>query len=393
MQRDCSVRGLPRQLPVMQKIKVGLSISLTGIYSVQGRESFEGISLWVSDINRDGGIFVMEYGRKIPVELVYLDDESSVEICRSNTKRLIAERKPDILLGPYSSSLSIASAETAEEHDVTLWNHGGSTDEIEEKGFTCLVNAITPASIYAEGIIKLIRSQDPRARRIAAFSAKDSGFSRNVARGALVSGRENGFSVKEFNFLSGREDFSGLLAEAMDFSPDLILGMGRAHDDLALAGQIMERKLRVNAASFVAASITLFKDTFGRNAEGFLSSSQWESGIRITPDTGPSPEEFVKRFKSAYGKEPDYPAAQGYNIGLIVSKCVEDAGTLDDKTLREKARRAGFKTFYGLFETDSNGYQTGHEMVVVQWQSGRKVIVSPERYSEARLIYPMRPAY
>jgi branched-chain amino acid transport system substrate-binding protein len=71
---------------------------------------------------------------------------------------------------------------------------------------------------------------------------------------------------------------------------------------------------------------------------------------------------------------------------------VEDAGTLDDKTLR-KARGAGFKTFYGLFGTDSNGYQTGHEMVVVQWQSGRKVIVSPERYSEARLIYPMRPAY
>ncbi|MCI0482496.1 MAG: ABC transporter substrate-binding protein, partial [Candidatus Dadabacteria bacterium] len=62
----------------MQKIKVGLSISLTGIYSVQGRESFEGISLWVSDVNGEGGIFVKEYGRKVPVELVYFDDESSV---------------------------------------------------------------------------------------------------------------------------------------------------------------------------------------------------------------------------------------------------------------------------------------------------------------------------
>ncbi len=377
----------------MQKIKVGLSISLTGIYSVQGRESFEGISLWVSDVNREGGIFVKEYGRKVPVELVYFDDESSVELCRTNTKKLTAESKSDILLGPYSSSLSIASAEAAEEHGVTLWNHGGSTDEMEEKGFTCLVNAITPASRYSEGIIKLVRSRDPRARKIAAFSASDSGFSRNVARGAGIYGRENGFLVREFNFLSGREDFSGLLEEALRFSPDLILGMGRTHDDLALAGQMIKRKVRVNAASFIAASIKLFKDTFGRDAEGFLSSSQWESGLKITPDAGPSPEEFVKRFKSAYGKEPDYLAAQGYNIGLIVNKCIEDAGTLDDKTLREKARGAGFETFYGLFGTDRKGHQTGHEMVVVQWQGGRKVIVRPERYSEAPFIYPMRPPY
>jgi hypothetical protein len=32
-------------------------------------------------------------------------------------------------------------------------------------------------------------------------------------------------------------------------------------------------------------------------------------------------------------------------------------------------------------------------MVVVQWQGGKKVIVHPERYSEAGFIYPMRPAY
>ncbi|KAB2825986.1 MAG: ABC transporter substrate-binding protein, partial [Candidatus Dadabacteria bacterium] len=42
----------------MRSIKVGLSISLTGAYSVQGRESWEGISLWVSDVNNEGGIFV-----------------------------------------------------------------------------------------------------------------------------------------------------------------------------------------------------------------------------------------------------------------------------------------------------------------------------------------------
>jgi branched-chain amino acid transport system substrate-binding protein len=183
------------------------------------------------------------------------------------------------------------------------------------------------------------------------------------------------------------------LDEALDFSPDLILGMGRTHDDIALARQFIERKADVNAAAFIAASIKLFRDTFGGSAEGFLSSSQWESGIRITPDAGPSPEEFARRYRSAYGKEPDYLAAQGYNVGLIVRKCIEDTGALDDKALRENARLQKFTTFYGQFGTDESGFQTAHEMVVVQWQGGKKVIVSPERFSEARFIYPMRPAY
>ncbi|KAB2831877.1 MAG: ABC transporter substrate-binding protein [Candidatus Dadabacteria bacterium] len=377
----------------MRSIKVGLSISLTGAYSVQGRESWEGISLWVSDVNKEDGIFVRELGRKLPVELVYLDDRSSADVCRANTEKLIAESKADILLGPYSSSLALASAEVAEEAGVTLWNHGGSTEEMEERGFTCLVNAITPTGRYAEGIIKLVRSRDPAARRIASFSALDSGFSRSVARGTLLSGQENGFEVREFQFASGSEDFSDILDEAIGFAPDLILGMGRAHDDLALARHVIDRKVKVNAAAFIAASIKLFADTFGRSAEGFTSSSQWEEGIGITPDAGPSPREFAGRFRRAYGKHPDYTAAQGYNIGLIVRKCIEDTGTLDDGALRKSARGEKLTTFYGRFGTDGNGFQTAHEMVVVQWQGGKKAIVSPEKYSEAGFIYPMHPAY
>ena len=377
----------------MEKIKVGLSVSLTGVYSVQGKESFQGVSLWVADVNKEGGIFVRECGKKIPVELIYFDDASSPDNCRANTERLASVEKVDILLGPYSSSLSLASAEVAEERGVTLWNHGGSTDEIEEKGFTCLVSAITPASRYAEGIIKLLRARDPDAGKIAAFSAENSGFSRNVARGARLYGEESGFLVREYKFATGSEDFSQLLDEAADFSPDLILGMGRAHDDLALARQIIERRVRANAIALVVASIKLFKDTFRQSAEGFISGSQWESGINITPDFGPKPLEFLARFKSAYGVEPDYVAAQGYNIGLVVHKCIEEAGTLDDTELRERAKDTEFKTFYGRFSVDRKGSQTGHEMVVIQWQNGKKVIVHPERYSEARVLYPMRPAY
>ena len=374
----------------MKRIKLGISISLTGSYSVQGVESFRGLTLYVSDVNARGGVYVPQLGRKFPVDLVHLDDESSVDRCRANIEKLIMQEKVDMLLGPYSSSLALAAAEEAEARDVTLWNHGGSTDEMDERGFTCLVSAITPASIYSQGIIALVRDKDPGARRIASFSAYDSGFSRNIARGVDRYGAEYGFEVRRFEFRTGREDFSGLLPEAMDWEPDLVIGMGRLNDDLLLAGRMIDTGAKPKAAALAAASIGLFRETFGDLAEGFLSSTQWERGSGDNPDAGPTSEEFFERYEAAYGHGPDFVAAQGYNIGVVVEECIGRAGVLYGKTLRDTAREIDFRTFYGRFKTDARGSQTGHEMVTVQWQGGEKVVVYPETPSSGKPAYPAR---
>ncbi len=374
----------------MNKIKIGLSISLTGSYSIQGIESFEGIKLWLQETNSRGGIFVKELGATFPIELIYYDDESSVEKGSSNVETLIKEDNVYILLGPYSSSLALAACEVAEKHNKTLWNHGGSTDEILEKKFTCVINAITAASNYSYGIIDAIKNADPNAKKIAAFSAKNSGFSTRVANGAKFYAESLGFDIREYKFISGTNDFSDHLDDLVSYEPDLILGMGRAEDDLALAELLFESKIYSKAAGFIVASIKLFKDKFGDKADGVLSASQWERGLQTVPDIGPTSQEFSAKFENIYGKEPDYVAAQGYNIGLIIEKCIQEAGTLDDLTLRRVAKSADFKTFYGTFKTDTNGNQTGHEIVVVQWQDQEKVIVYPYNLAQNEMIYPRK---
>ena len=373
----------------MRTIKLGIPISLTGRYKIQATESFEGLTLFVSDINRAGGIFVPGPGRKLPLELIHYDDESSVRRCRELTERLIVRDGADLLIGPYSSSLALVAAEVAEAHGKTLWNHGGSTDEIGKRGFACIISSISPASSYMGGIINLIRSVDGEARRVALLSAYDSGFSESVALGAKAEAGRAGFDARDFKFKSGEGDFRGLLLEVREYDPDLMLVMGRAEDDISVAKEIFRSGISVKGVGLVVASIKLFLDTFGSDVEGFMSVSQWERGLKIEPDIGPTPIGFAERFKSVYGKEPDYLAAQGYNIGLIIQECILKSSTLDDATLRDTAKNIELKTFYGIFRTDSSGNQRGHEIVVVQWQGGKKVIVHPEQYSEARLIYPL----
>lgn len=370
-------------------IRLGISISLSGRYSIQGRESFQGLRLWVKDANGSGGIFVRDYNKRIPLKLFHYDDESSADQCKRNVERLILKDGVDLLIGPYSSGLTLAVAPLSGELGKTIWNHGGSSDDITNQGLEKVVSSITPASEYFRGIIEMVRKIDRAARRIAIFRAADSGFSGMVARGAEEFGTKNGFEVTEYEYLSGTDDFTPLLRLARESEPDLILGAGRMEDEILLTKQILEGHIRAKAIGVVVAGIKLFCETFGTRAEGFLSSSQWELGMGAKPDFGPTPELFFNRFAEEYGKEPDYVAAQGFNIGLIIQRFIEKAGTLDDHCLRLQANSGDFKTFYGNFRIDPDtGRQLGHLNVTVQWQGGKKYTVYPEEMAVAGAIYP-----
>ncbi|MGH2660599.1 MAG: hypothetical protein ACRDHS_13315, partial [Actinomycetota bacterium] len=90
----------------------------------------------------------------------------------------------------------------------------------------------------------------------------------------------------------------------------------------------------------------------------------------------------------AQGAPPDYPAAQAYAACLIAQRCLEEAGG-DDESLWRAACALDCGTFFGRFHIDpATGLQVGHEVVLVQWRRGRKLVVLPPPVSKARPLYP-----
>ena len=88
----------------------------------------------------------------------------------------------------------------------------------------------------------------------------------------------------------------------------------------------------------------------------------------------------------------DYPAAQGYAAGLIAQRCIETAGTLEPGALRQAATLLQLTTFYGSYGIDgATGRQIAHEMLVTQWQRGKKVVVWPPEVADAEPCYPAPP--
>lgn len=371
-------------------IGVGMTASLTGTYRQLGAQALAGARLWAQEANRRGGILVPVRGGRVPISFLYYDDESDPRVAARYTRRLLQDDGVDLLLGPYSSGLTLAATRVAEECGTVLWNHGGAADTLYEQGFRWIVGVLSPAGRYFQGIVELVRRMDPSARRLALFGAGRSGFARAVLAGAETQAR-----VLEFEIVfrgdhrapdGGRQE---LLRSLRASRPDLILAAGAFEDDILLARHLVECHLRARAIGLVAAGVDAFYGRLGDAADGFLGPSQWEPALPRQPDVGPPPREAAAALAAAVGQPADYPAAQACAAGFVVERCVEVAGTPAPRRLRDVAGQLDFTTFYGRFRIDPlTGRQVGHEPAVVQWQGGRKRVVWPAAVAEVAPTYP-----
>ncbi len=355
-------------------LKTAIPVSLTGRFSPLGKKAGKGVALWKK---------YFDSGSKEGVEILIEDDESSEERASSLTGKFCSDKTIDAVFGPYSSGLALAAVKSAAEKEKTLWNHGGASDEI--CGYPNTVSAITPASCYFHPLLPAFGGKE-----VVVASVRDSGFSLAVAQGAEKAAVGFGVKIRRFEYKSGSRDFDLLLKMMDENSSGALLSVGRMEDDMALAEKILEIPDRPEFLCFVAAGVEEFGKVFGKKSEGVFSVSQWETNPKpFKPDFGPTSREFSDMFRKEYGHNPDYVAAQSFNIGLVLQKCIEQTGAANDKDLRKAAAELDLTTFYGRFKLDGNGKQTGHKMVVVKWTEEKRVVVEPMGFEPTTSTLPV----
>src|SRR5262245_5392945 len=87
-----------------KSVKIGYAISLSGPNaSGAGLTTLPNYRLWVDDVNKAGGLMLKKYGKKVPIEVVELDDTSKPEDAVRLTEKLMAVDKVDLVLTPWST--------------------------------------------------------------------------------------------------------------------------------------------------------------------------------------------------------------------------------------------------------------------------------------------------
>ncbi len=360
-------------------IKVGMTVSLTGVYAAPGKAELSGAQMWATDVNGRGALL----GRD--VEIVYYDDKSDATTSAQLYERLINEDKVDLLLGPYSSELTLAASTVAEKYNFPMVATGAADGHIWARGYKNIFGIDAPAREYMKLLIESAASAG--LKRLALIYA-DSDFPREVAAGVRDLARNHNMDIVfDETYSRNSTDFSDRLRLMKAGKPDLVIGATYLEDSIAIVRAAKQVQLSPKAMAFtVGPSLREFGNALGPDANGVLGVVSWIRSAHL-----PMARDFSYRYKKKHGTNPGPHVAYGYGGGQVLEAAVRLADTLDKDAVREQLLTMKFRSLLGHYNVDETGRQMAKSIYVLQWQKGYRLLVLPKLMRESPIEYPFKP--
>jgi len=383
----------PSTTIVQQPIVIGMTMPLSGSLATDGTMSLDGLKLWAQNVNASGGIFVKGMNAKLPVRLVYYDDASTTSNVASLYPTLLSKDGAKFLVAPYSSGLTLAAAPVAEQNHILMLSHGGASDSIWAKNYNYVVGVLSPGSKYMIPVIDMLGTLNPKPTNVAMFFGNDA-FSLSVMKAAGPYAVSKGFTIAyNQTYDESASSYTSQLSQIQASGATVIIGGAHFADGETIMKGIQSLGLHFGMVSLlVAPDDPHFIQDLGTVANAVAVPSQWEANREFTsfsPYYGNiTSKQFNSTFTSRFGMVPNYEAAEGYNTGLVLQKAIYDSGSLNSTVVRNQMSTENFWTFYGNFQIGASGIQTGHSMVVAQWQNGVKQTIWPTAVASAKPIFP-----
>ena len=374
-------------------LTIGFTVSRTGKLNNDSTAQMRGFELWRDELNnREGGI--QAGGKRYKVNFVSYDDESANARVQQLYTRIINQDKAQFLFSPYSSGLVATAAIVSEQYGRIMLTTGAAEEKTYKLGNKNLFQVYSSADLYLAGAIQALKELNPGAQ--IAFVYKDDPFSKAVLQSARKQAEQAGLNtVLDEAYSSETTDFGPIINKVISAKADVLLGGGHYPDGATLARQLYDHKAGLRWVTLLVAPDSPNFATLGEAAIGVSVPSQWEPQVSFKPDFGPTAAEFTQRFQAKYGIEPGYHAAGGYTAGLILQHAIEQAGSLDQAKVAGVLNNMDVTTMFGRTKFSTNpkehGLQTGHEMVLAQWQKKNgnvvKEVIWPKSAKSSDMLY------
>src|SRR5438046_4817551 len=158
-------------LAAAQPVMVGAVVPLTGRYGAGGAQVRAGYEIAVEHINTAGGVTVG--GKKQPLELVLLDDESDATktVARLET---LASQAVVAYLGGFGSDLHAAAASVAEKNKTPYLGIAFALNKVHQQGFKYLFSPFWKSpdvGKHTNSLLAMIPAAE-RPKTVAIFQEK-----------------------------------------------------------------------------------------------------------------------------------------------------------------------------------------------------------------------------
>lgn len=383
---------VPKPVPTdKDKIRIGRAVSLTGPNAVIAKSaSIPVYDMWIDEVNTRGGIYVAEYGTRLPVELIVYDDESNHEKMVQRLLQLIEQDTVDFVFAPSGSTHLFAAAPVANERGYILM--GAEGGGLESKKYANVMP-------YFFSVMNFADTQMPAMAEMykhngitsVAIIYSDDLYGTDYMRVATEEFAMKRISVKMTRGIPlGTQDVSALLKQAQELEVDALVGFTYPDESIRIATQAMELGIDFKAIHLNgAASFGWFKDMFGEATRGITGGGAWnrKSSLRA--------KEFCDKYVARYGESAiDWWGHLFYWSSLeFFEQAIEEAGTLDQEKIRDILNTSRFETALGTtwFERGVLAPKC-HPGAIGQWQQGTFEVVAQKDKATAQMLFP-KPAW
>jgi branched-chain amino acid transport system substrate-binding protein len=370
-------------------VKVGLLFPMTGAFAYNGEQSRKGAMLAIEEINADGGIKSLG-GAKL--EGIIGDTQSRPEVSVSEVDNLANQGVP-IMIGAYSSGLSLTATQAAVRHNIPFIVDCGSADQITERGYKNVFR-LSPAFSRAAGtsVENLVKLNDTFGRPVKTVMLvhEDGPFGSSLAKFMGNALPKAGFEIVAIApHQNGARDFTNIALKMRSSKPDLIIPSNYINEYILLVRTVAQQKIQTKGIySVYGAGASNIKFVREQNdlAQYLMDCSHWYDPRKLRT------QEFLRKC-TARDIDVTYEVMLDYSSMLLVASALETAASTKNDAVIAALEASTFSDHIMPYGPTKfvNGQNAGAQPVNTQVQGNKIEVIFPKEFASAEPVFPVPP--
>lgn len=330
-----------------KEIVIGANFELSGNVSTFGISIMNAMEMALKEINDAGGVLNM------PIKMIKADNKSDASEATNVATKLITQDKVVALLGPVTSTNTLASVPVAEQHGIPLLTPTATNQKVTVKD-----DGSTYQWIFRNCFIDPFQGQvganfstnSLKAKTAAIFVEKNSDYAKGLAEVfEKVFTANGGTIVAKEAFVTEDRDFRAPLTKIAAAKPDVLYVPSYYEQDGLIAKQARELGYTNPIVGADGWDSSKLLEIAGAEALQKVYFTNHYSAF----STDEKVVKFVNNYKEKYGSVPDALAALGYDATYLMIDAIKRAGSTDAAKIKEAlATTKGFVGVTGTISMD-----------------------------------------
>jgi branched-chain amino acid transport system substrate-binding protein len=355
-------------------IRVGAIVSMTGMNAMTGAEQKWAYEQAVTDINKNGGVYVKELDEKMPIKLIFADDKSTPDQGAAAMERLIKMNKIHLALSSNVTPINIAAGTKCEQYKVYFQIVCSWIDFIEKENFRWVSDMFASSSESSRTPFLIWQSLPEDQRPLKpALMMEDNLDGQGFGEGFKAFAQEYGYKFAvDDPYAPGSKNFSSHILKWKAAGVDALIWLGSPTDGMTLLRQMKEQDVKLKYIhGWKGFWPTEFVEDLGNEANYIIHDGFW------TEKSGaPGAKELGERFRKEFNKD-SVSVGLYYANPQILAMAIEKAGSYKSENVRDAVFGGEFKrTVMGDVKFNHKGLAY-KPLIALQWWNGERMPVYP----------------